>query len=75
MIVIISIGDFLSLYYGIKLNTEREYSHKQLKKRFKFLQTCSFRYTISNANLVKNVGISIPIKKILYVIMKQLLKN
>lgn len=50
----ISICKFLSNYYGISLNAGGCYSHEILKKHFNFLRTCSFKYALSNMDLVRN---------------------
>ena len=50
----ISICKFLANYYGISLNAGGCYSHKVVKKHFKFLKTCSFKVAANNANLVKD---------------------
>ena len=51
--MVISIVKFLAMYYGIVLDAGLEYSHKELKKHFKFLRTCSFKSAANNINLVK----------------------
>ena len=51
--MVISICKFLRVYYGISLDASLDYSHKLLKKHFKFLRTCSFDFAASNAGLVK----------------------
>ena len=52
--MVISVCKFLSMYYGISLDAGVEYSHKTLKKHFRFLKTCSFKFAATNMNLVKN---------------------
>ena len=52
--MVMSICKFLSGYYGISLNAGMSYSHKLLKKHFKFLKTCSFKYAANNPDLVKS---------------------
>ena len=52
--MVISICKFLSMYYGISLDASLDYSHKLLKKHFKFLRTCSFDFAVENIDLVKS---------------------
>lgn len=47
----ISINKFLLCYYGIKLDLNVKYSHKELKK-FLFLKRCSFEFAADNSKLV-----------------------
>ena len=48
----ISIHKFLSRYYGMSISMEDNFSHKEIKKRFRFLKRCSFKYANLNPNLV-----------------------
>jgi len=48
----ISIFKFLSRYYGILLDINIQYSHKELKKDFYFLERCSFEYAESHPYLI-----------------------
>ena len=50
--MVISIVRFMSDYYGISLDAGYMYSHKVLKKSFKELKRCSFKYADSNPELV-----------------------
>ncbi len=50
--MVISIVKFMLEYYGISLDSGEEYSHRTLKKEFKFLKRCSFNYADSNRELV-----------------------
>lgn len=50
--MVISIVKFMLDYYGICLDAGMEYSHRTLKKEFKFLKRCSFSYADSNSDLV-----------------------
>ncbi len=52
--MVISIFKYLSSYYGINLDAGLDYSHKIIKKEFKFLKRCSFKYAYSNQELLKN---------------------
>ena len=52
--MVISLYKFLSNYYGISLNAACEYSHKIIKKYFRFLRTCSCEWAIDNINLIKS---------------------
>ncbi len=50
--MVISIVRFMSDYYGVALDAGHRYSHKKLKKMFKQLKSCSFKYADSNPELV-----------------------
>lgn len=50
--MVISIVRFMSEYYGISLDAGYAYSHKVLKKTFRELKRCSFKYADSNPELV-----------------------
>ncbi len=50
--MVISIARFMSDYYGVSLDAGYRYSHKKLKKTFKQLKRCSFKYADSNPELV-----------------------
>ncbi len=52
--MVISIFKYLWEYYGITLNAGVNLSHKEVKKNFKFLKGCSFKFAAKNADLVKN---------------------
>ena len=52
--MVISVVKFMLDYYGIRLNAGDVYSHRTLKKEFKFLKRCSFSYADSNRDLVGN---------------------
>lgn len=52
--MVISIFKFLSMYYGITLDAGIECTHALAKKNFSFLKGCSYKYTLKNADLVKN---------------------
>ncbi len=52
--MVISICKFLAMYYGISLDAGMRYSHKEIKRHFRFLRTCSFKYAESNKELVSN---------------------
>lgn len=52
--MVISIFKFLWEYYGIALDAGTELMHKDVKKSFRFLKGCPFKYAAKNPDLVKN---------------------
>ena len=52
--MVISIFKFLAIYYGINLDAGMNYSHKLMKKEFKFLKRCSFKYANNNQELLND---------------------
>ncbi len=50
--MVISIFKFMREYYGVTLNAASDLTHTIIKKNFKFLRRCSYRYALKNPNLV-----------------------
>ena len=52
--MVISIFKFLAKYYGVTLNAGSTLSHKELKKKYRFLRRCSFKFAGKNKDLVQS---------------------
>ena len=52
--MVISIVRFMSEYYGISLDAGYKYSHRIIKKAFRELEGCSFKYADANPELVSS---------------------
>ena len=52
--MVISIFKFLARYYGVALDAGSDLSHTELKKKYKFLKRCSFKYALHNRDLIQS---------------------